>query len=98
MSQGLQCWDASGRLVVDLTDYSIRYIGRLTVSFTAGETSKNVPFTGATQDGTVIAIVSTWVGVNEYYCRAYDGGFTIYYLPVNGSNAVSLNLEVYNFQ
>ncbi|MGQ7187997.1 hypothetical protein ACUODJ_34765, partial [Escherichia sp. HC-CC] len=63
-----------------------------------GETSKNVAFSGATQDGTFVTIVSTGPTVNEYFCRAYNGGFTLYYLPTGGSAAITLNVEVYNFQ
>ncbi|RTN16994.1 hypothetical protein EKN94_22825 [Enterobacter quasimori] len=80
MPQGLQCWDSAGRVAVDLSDYAIRYMGSATVSLASGETSKNVAFSGATQDGTFVTIVSTGVTVNEYFCRAYNGGFTLYYL------------------
>ncbi|CAK0703260.1 hypothetical protein FGAF467_15410 [Escherichia coli] len=98
MPQGLQCWDSAGRVAVDLSDYSIRYIGSTTVSLSAGESSKNVAFSGITQDGSFVTIVSTGVTVNEYFCRAYNGGFTLYYLPTGGSVAITLNVEVYSFQ
>ncbi|WP_368287308.1 hypothetical protein AB2B46_12820 [Kluyvera intermedia] len=98
MPQGLQCWDSAGRVAVDLSDYAIRYMGSATVSLASGETSKNVAFSGATQDGTFVTIVSTGMTVNEYFCRAYNGGFTLYYLPTGGSAAITLNVEVYNFQ
>lgn len=98
MPQGLQCWDTVGRIAVDLSDYAIRYIGSASVTFAAGETSKNVSFAGITQDGSFISIVSTGVATNEYYCRAYNGGFTAYYFPTAGSAAITLNVEVYNFQ
>ncbi|MGQ7094764.1 hypothetical protein ACUOBA_40400, partial [Escherichia coli] len=83
---------------VDLSDYAIRYMGSTSVSLATGETSKNVAFSGATQDGTFVTIVSTGPTVNEYFCRAYNGGFTLYYLPTGGSAAITLNVEVYNFQ
>lgn len=98
MPQGLQCWDTAGRIAVDLSDYAIRYIGSSSVSLSSGETSKNVALSGVTQDGSFISIVSTGVTVNEYFCRAYNGGFTLYYLPTGGSPAITLNVEVYNFQ
>ncbi|WP_032678753.1 hypothetical protein [Enterobacter sp. BIDMC 26] len=98
MPQGLQCWDSAGRVAVDLSDYAIRYIGSTSVTFAAGETSKNVSFAGITQDGSFISIVSTGATANEYHCRAYNGGFTAYYLPTTGSPAITLNVEVYNFQ
>ena len=91
MPQGLQCWDGAGRIAVDLSDYAIRYIGSTTVTFAAGETAKDVSFSG-------ISIVTTGVTANEYYCRAFNGGFTAFYLPTTGSPAFTFTVEVYNFQ
>lgn len=98
MPQGLQCWDGNGRVAVDLSDYAIRYMGSLSVTLASGETQKNVAFAGATQDGSFATIVSTGPTVNEYFCCAYNGGITLYYLPSKGSAAITLNVEVYNFQ
>lgn len=48
MPQGLQIWDASGNLVVDLTDHFGRLIGYQNVSssgsFSSSEFSKGTPF------------------------------------------------------
>lgn len=98
MPQGLQCWDGAGRISVDLSDYASRYIGSTTVTFAAGETAKDVSFSGITQDGSFISIVTTDVTANEYYCRAFNGGFTAFYLPITGSPAFTFTVEVYNFQ
>lgn len=98
MPQGLQCWDGTGRIAVDLSDYAIRYIGSTSVTFAAGETAKDVSYPGITQDGTFISIVTAGVTANEYYCRAYNGGFTAFYLPITGSPAFTFTVEVYNFQ
>ncbi|MDH0087741.1 hypothetical protein [Enterobacter bugandensis] len=98
MPQGLQCWDGAGRISVNLSDYAIRYIGSTTVTFAAGETAKDVSFSGITQDGSFISIVTTDVTANEYYCRAFNGGFTAFYLPITGSPAFTFTVEVYNFQ
>ena len=98
MPQGVQCWDGDGRIAVDLSDYAIRYIGSTSVSFSAGDRSKFVSFAGVTQDGTCISYGSSGARANEYYCRAYNGGFTVLYLPGGGSPANTLNVEVYNFQ
>ncbi|STD27293.1 Phage-related protein, tail component [Enterobacter asburiae] len=100
MPQGLQCWDGAGRIAVDLSDYAIRYIGSTSVTFAAGETAKDVSFSGVTQDGSFISIVSASSAgvINEYYCRAFNGGFTVFYLPSGGSISITLNMEVYNFQ
>ena len=57
MPQGLQCWDGAGRIAVDLSDYAIRYIGSTTVTFAAGETAKDVSFSGITQDGSLYPLL-----------------------------------------
>lgn len=98
MPQGLQCWDSAGRVAVDLSDYSLRYMGSASFNFPAGVSSVNVAFPGATQDGSFVSIVTTGVGMNEYFCRAYNGGFAAYYLPTKANQATTLNVEVYNFQ
>lgn len=33
MAQGLQCWDASGRLIVDIGDYNMRYMGSVNLMY-----------------------------------------------------------------
>ncbi|BBE77236.1 MULTISPECIES: hypothetical protein [Phytobacter] len=99
MPQGLQCWDGAGRIAVDLSDYAIRYIGSASVTFAAGEMTKDVSFPGITQAGSFISILTSYDLVsNEYYCRAYDGGFTVFYLPTTGSPGFTFTVEVYNFQ
>lgn len=100
MPQGIQCWDEKGRIAVDLTDYNLRYMGGISVVFRRSESSKNVAFGGATQSGTIAIITtSSMNNPNEFSCRAYDGGFTIHYLPAtNGWADTTLNIEVYNFE
>ncbi|HID5228592.1 TPA: hypothetical protein ACXEMK_003495 [Enterobacter roggenkampii] len=99
MPQGLQCWDSAGRIVADLSDFSIRYIGSASVIFATGERLKNIPFSGVSQDGSFITIVTQGLDVNEFFCRAFNGGFTAMYLPVNGVPFPrTLNVEIYNFQ
>lgn len=100
MAQGLQCWDAQGRVAVDLTDYNLRYMGGLSVVFRRNESAKNVTFPGATQRGTVVIITSSSMkNPNEFSCRAYDGGFTVHYLPAsNGWADTTLAVEVFNYE
>lgn len=51
MPQGLQAWDASGRIVVDLGDYSTRFITSLTVNLPANQVAVNVAVAGVTDAG-----------------------------------------------
>lgn len=39
MASGLQCWNASGVLVADLTDYNMRYVGTTTLGIGTGTTT-----------------------------------------------------------
>lgn len=100
MAQGLQCWDAQGRVAVDLTDYNLRYMGSTTVTFGATETSKNVAFGGATQSGTVVIVTSASLrNPNEYFCRAYNGGFNAVLMQTSAPGVSNtLTIEVYNFE
>ena len=100
MAQGLQCWDAQGRVAVDLTDYNLRFMGSITVTLGPTETSKNVAFSGATQSGTVVIITSASLrNPNEYFCRAYNGGFNAFLMHGStGGLSNTLTIEVYNFE
>jgi hypothetical protein len=40
MAFGLQCWDGSGKLVVDLSDYNCRYIGTYDITMASGQNSR----------------------------------------------------------
>lgn len=75
MPQGLQCWDSAGRIVVDLSDFSIRYIGSASVTFATGESSKNIPFSGISQDGSFITIVTQGLDVNEFFLPRFQRRF-----------------------
>jgi len=43
MSQGLQCWDEYGRLIVDVGDYNMRYIGTVNLNVGPGANAWSVP-------------------------------------------------------
>ena len=100
MAQGLQCWDGSGRLIVDLTDYNLRFMGTASITFAPGETFKNIGYSGCTVSGSIVIITASSLNTpNEYFCRAYDGGFSAFYFPVDGLTVYhSINMEIYNFQ
>ncbi|MEN0584442.1 MULTISPECIES: hypothetical protein [unclassified Kosakonia] len=100
MAQGLQCWDGSGRLVVDLSDYNLRFIGTASVTFSPGDTIKNISYADCTEAGTIVAVTGSSMNTpNEYFCRAYNGGVNAFFFPVNGlSVSHSINVEIYKFQ
>lgn len=100
MAQGLQCWDGSGRLVVDLSDYNLRFIGTASITFSPGQTTKNMSYGACSADGTIVVITGSSMNTpNEYFCRAYNGGFNAFFFPVNGLTiSHSINVEIYNFQ
>ena len=54
MSYGLRVWDASGNLMVDVTDRLTRFVTSATVSFTttSAEPDKYIYITGMVNDGT----------------------------------------------
>ena len=56
MPQGLQVWDASGKLVLDITDRLTRCLGYANFSMVGSALSVDVPWTGITNDGTWGAI------------------------------------------
>ena len=36
MSQGLQCWDGNGNIVVDIGDYNMRFMGTYNINVVSG--------------------------------------------------------------
>lgn len=44
MTQGLQAWDGSGRMLVDIGDYSMRYVGTFQFTVTTGVRQWWVPY------------------------------------------------------
>lgn len=96
MAQGLQCWDAHGRLVVDLGDYNIRYMGSASLNVAAGTNNWVVNFNGVRPDGWII-IVTTSDAMTEFYCIPQTNSFNVKYTPVNGSFARTINFELYTF-
>lgn len=93
---GLQCWDASGRLITDIGDYNMRYMGSRTLSVGPGANSWNVSFPGMSQSGWIVTLSNTlfWT---DYYCIPYNGQFNVQYLPVSAPYAETLTFEIYKF-
>ncbi|KLE44082.1 hypothetical protein YA12_19385 [Klebsiella aerogenes] len=83
MAQGLQCWDASGRLVVDIGDYNMRYMGTYSISSQGGVDNFNINVPGMHHNGWVAFPVNKY-NMNEWYCDCQEGFFTAKYLPTGG--------------
>lgn len=99
MPQGLQCWDSSGKLIVDIGDYNCRYHGEITVNYPANVWYKDVPYSGITQTGSFAVTVSTSAELDGPFatpCKTYNGGIRIFSI-FRYSSPVTLKIRVYSF-
>jgi hypothetical protein len=100
MPGGLQCWDANGKLVIDIGDYNSRYLGRTTVFLPANVNSITGSFPELTQAGGFVVVVSTlstsYFTPGNFAARAFNGGFGIFRLS-RDTTAVTLSLDMYAF-
>lgn len=99
MPCGLQCWDATGKLVVDIGDYNTRYLGGISSGMPANVGEITVTFAGLTASGSfaVISAVTTEpYKINHFATRVYDGGCRVFKLP-SYTSTVNFNLEFYSF-
>lgn len=102
MPGGLQCWDASGKLVVDIGDYNTRYLGRTSAAISSNINQLNVPFSGATQNGCFAVIVaaqsnSPGFGADTYEFAARALNSSILIMRVGQPKSVTLTIDVYAF-
>ncbi|WP_036624705.1 hypothetical protein [Pantoea sp. AS-PWVM4] len=100
MPGGLQCWDATGKLIVDIGDYNTRYLGRTTVTIPANSNVATGSFNGMTDTGSFIVVVSasstSYFTPANFAARAYNGGFLVFKLS-SYTAAVTLTLDMYAF-
>lgn len=100
MPCGMQCWDASGKLVVDIGDYNTRYLGRTSVTIPANTNVASGSFSGLTAAGSFAAVVSasssSYFNTNNFATRTYDGGYRVWRLS-RDVTAVTLTLDLYAF-
>lgn len=100
MPCGMQCWDSSGKLVVDIGDYNTRYLGRTTVTMPANTNLVTGSFSGLTLSGSFVVVVSasssSYFTPSNFSVRSYDGGFRVFKLS-NYTAAVTLTLDMYAF-
>lgn len=95
MAQGLQCWNGSGTLIVDLQDYNLRYVGSQTQSL-GGTWQWNIAYAGMTASGW---IVHPQVGYTfqNYVVRCYDGGYIISYAPNTTPPTRSITFDIWKY-
>lgn len=100
MPCGMQCWDANGKLIVDIGDYNTRYLGRTTVTMAANTNLVTGSFGGLTASGSFVVVASASSSVyytpSNFAARAFDGGYRIFKLPAYAA-AVTLTLDMYAF-
>jgi len=96
MAQGLQCWNASGVLVVDLGDYNMRYMGSVNLTIAAGTNAWSVAYAGMKSTGW-LAVMRTSQYWNDFYCIPGNNAFTVQYLPTGGTYAQTLTFDVYKY-
>ncbi|ELQ6036669.1 hypothetical protein [Cronobacter sakazakii] len=93
---GLQCWDASGKLVVDLGDYMLKKQAEVRVPSKTGSYKQvNIPITGVT--ASCFAVLNTdYIQDNTWVTACYDGGVTIYF-TLGQYFSGTATLEVYSY-
>lgn len=100
MPCGMQCWDASGKIVVDIGDYNTRYLGRTTITIPANTNVVTGSFGGLTTGGSFASVVSasstSYFKTNNFATRTYEGGYRVWRLSRNVT-AVTLTLDLYAF-
>jgi hypothetical protein len=100
MSGGIQCWDANGKLIVDLGDYNTRYLGRMQITMPAASFQTSSAFSGATENGSfgvVVATSTTNQPPDRYMTRAYNGGIRLYCIDPGYYQAVTVTVDVFSF-
>ena len=96
MSQGLQCWDENGNLVVDIGDYSIRYIG--TYSFRSGSAkSYTITVPGMSSTGWFAYYNLSGDIFNEWSVYCNEGSMTAVYLPASSPPSGTYSFNVYKW-
>lgn len=95
MAQGLQCWNASGTLIVDLQDYNLRFVGSAT--YTLGGTYQwNIGYGGMTANGWIV-YPQDGRGWQNYVVRCYDGGFIVTFAPLSTPPTQTITFDIWTY-
>lgn len=96
---GLQAWDASGNLIVDLGDFSTRFVRRQQIVFPKTTSIVSFPVGGINGYNSFAAIKwsNIYIG-SSYACVTREGAVDVIYLPTsNPFSDVVMDIEVYQF-
>nr|DAZ70780.1 MAG TPA: hypothetical protein [Caudoviricetes sp.] len=103
MPQGLQAWDASGRIVVDLGDYSTRFVTSISPTLAAGQSAMQIAVSGITDTGHFAVItkgnssVVSGLLMTELTAVTYNGG--VWLIGITGAYTVArpVVIDIYAF-
>lgn len=76
----VRCWDASGRLIADVGDYNVRYLGRQTITYPARAASVRGYLAGLSASGSfgvVIAVDDAAVDPNTLVVHMLDNAYDV---------------------
>lgn len=103
MPQGLQAWDASGSLIVDLGDYSTRFITSFTLTLPANTAAVQRAVAGITDTGHFAVITKGNDSITEgllmtnLTATTYNGGVWLIAIGVQVAYARTVTIDVYAF-
>lgn len=101
MPAGMQCWDETGKLIVDIGDYNCRFLGTTSISFPANTPVISGSYGGLTANGSFGVVAATTSGggvfsIAEFAVRTYDGGYRVFCISAN-NDAATLTINLYGF-
>lgn len=98
---GLQAWDGSGRLIVDLGDFSTRFVTRVNILFPTTTQIMSFAVNGINGYNSFAAVTGSDVGLvasPDYACVTRQNAVDVIYLPTrNPLYNVNLYIEVFMF-
>ncbi|QEG10402.1 hypothetical protein KMI8_24 [Klebsiella phage KMI8] len=100
--QGMQAWDENGNIVVDIGDFSTRFVGRYRVHMPNGSNNVFTHIPGVNGTNSFAAIMWTEGSLQnsintEYAAITTNDGFKVMYLPEDRTMEINIDVEVYSF-
>jgi hypothetical protein len=102
MPAGLQAWDADGNLVVDLGDYTVKFVGRYSMSIASNASVSSITVNGIDGNNSFASIQSSNGTVDgsvrtDIVAKTKTNGVDLIYMPTGTSGGVTADVEVYMF-
>lgn len=96
---GLQAWDQNGNLVVDLGDFSTRFVTRVAVSIPSGGIMGSAYVPGINGYNSFACVKATNFGHvdSTYAAVTRENAVDVIFLPSRESVAITLYVEIYQF-